>query len=130
MRTYHKDGTVPTGLYDVFVFGSNLAGVHGAGAAKEAQRNWGAIYGLGIGRMGSSYAIPTKDKEIRTLPLSVISIYVEDFIRYATHRPDENFFVTRVGCVLAGYRDEEIAPLFASAPENCSFAEEWKPFLE
>ena len=128
-REYHKDGTLPeTG---VFVFGSNLAGRHGAGAAKVAANRFGARYGKGYGMSGTSFAIPTKDENLQTLPLYAIIDHIEGFVR-ATHHPfNENvkWFVTRVGCGLAGYKDEEIAPYFKNA-KNCSFAEEWRPYLE
>lgn len=74
-------------MTDIFVFGSNLAGRHGKGAALYAKQHHGAIYGVGSGRQGNSYAIPTKDRDIRTLPLSVIKIYVNTFILYAMMSP-------------------------------------------
>lgn len=124
---FHIDGTLPTNL-EMFVFGSNLAGRHGAGAAKIAQSMFGAKYGFGRGIMGSSWAIPTKSRDLRTLPLSEIKEYVSDFVNYIQH-VDLEFFVTRVGCGLAGYKDHQIAPMFKGAI-NCSFAEEWRPYLE
>lgn len=124
---FHIDGTLPTNL-EMFVFGSNLAGRHGAGAAKIAQSMFGAKYGFGRGIMGSSWAIPTKSRDLRTLPLSEIKEYVSDFVNYIQH-VDLEFFVTRVGCGLAGYKDHQIAPMFKGAI-NCSFAEEWCPYLE
>lgn len=109
----------------VFVFGSNLAGRHGKGAALYARQHHGAIYGQGIGRQGNSYAIPTKDINIQTLPLDKIKPYVDDFIQYAVSNRDLNFEVTRIGCGLAGYTDDQIAPLFSAAPENCQLPHEW-----
>jgi hypothetical protein len=127
MYRYHKDGTLPENG-EVFVFGSNLSGIHGAGAAKIARDQFGAKWGYGIGMMGMSWAIPTKDIKIYTLPLKQIYDYVLTFVNYTQHT-DINFFVTRVGCGLAGYSDSEIAPMFKGA-NNCSFAESWKPYLE
>jgi len=109
----------------VFVFGSNLAGRHGAGAALEAKTKWGAEYGVGIGRTGNSYAIPTKDSNLRTLPLNVINQYVNDFKEYAKLNPDIKFVVTRIGCGLAGYKDSDIAPMFKDCTSNCLLDSEW-----
>jgi hypothetical protein len=102
----------------IFVFGSNLRGAHGAGAAKFAHENCGAEYGKGIGRSGMSYAIPTKDYNIQTLPLSHIMLYVEDFLQYAEEHFDEKFQLTPIGCGLAGYKPEQIAPMFKHGPFN------------
>lgn len=107
---------------EVFVFGSNLAGRHGAGAALEARRNHGAIYGQGIGIQGNSYAIPTKDESLKTLPLGEIKLHVEHFKRYAREHPELMFRVTRIGCGLAGYQDGDIAPMFLNAPNNCKLS--------
>lgn len=126
--TYHKDGYKPDN--EIFVFGSNLAGVHGGGAAKEAYRNYGAIWGMGLGWHGHSYALPTKNHLIETMQLLDIAKQVGRFLRVAELNPQEKFYVTRVGCGLAGYEDAEIAPMFRDAPTNCSFAEEWKEYLE
>jgi hypothetical protein len=113
----------------IFVFGSNLAGRHGKGAALYARQHHGAIYGQGAGPQGNSYAIPTKDERIRTLPLETIKTYVEDFLFYAENSPDLKFEVTRIGCGLAGYKDWQIAPMFRKAPQNCYLPEEWKEYL-
>ena len=114
---------------DIFVFGSNLSGRHGKGAALAARLQHGAIYGKGVGRQGNSYAIPTKDFNIQTLPLEVIQTHVSTFLEYARNHPGLTFNVSRVGCGLAGYTNEEIAPMFKGAPANCHFAPEWEPFL-
>jgi hypothetical protein len=130
MIVYHQDGTIPTDG-EIFVFGSNLAGRHGAGAAKIAREKFGAHYGISFGMTGQSYAIPTKDGTLRTLPIYVIKQYVDTF-KTITGSPmfsNTRWFVSRVGCGLAGYLDEEIAPLFRGA-QNCSFAEQWKEFIE
>jgi hypothetical protein len=102
----------------IFVFGSNLAGRHGAGAAKYARQHCGAVYGQGIGRQGNSYAIPTKDEFIRTLPLNIIKVYVDEFLSYANENPTELFELTPIGTGLAGYKPSDIAPMFESAPSN------------
>lgn len=102
----------------IFVFGSNLAGRHGAGAAVYARKHHGAIYGHGVGRQGDSYAIPTKDDRIRTLPLAAITLYVRDFLAYARAHPHLRFQLTPIGCGLAGYQPRDIAPMFAGAPDN------------
>jgi hypothetical protein len=127
--SYHKDGSqCPTGY--IFVFGSNLAGVHGAGAAKYAFQELGAIWTKGVGIHGNSYALPTKDRYIQSLSLEEIKKFVNDFCMVAREHPKNLFYVTRVGCVLAGYSDYDIAPMFRNAPSNCNFAEEWMEFLE
>lgn len=110
----------------IFVFGSNLAGRHGKGAAYAARIHHGAIYGQGYGRQGNSFAIPTKDHQLRTLPLDRIHEYVQKFINYAMAVPKEDFNVTRIGCGLAGYKDEQIAPMFKLAPDNCKLPDGWR----
>jgi len=110
----------------IFVFGSNLAGRHGAGAALEARRKHGAIYGQGIGRQGNSYAIPTRSGRLQTLSLAIIRRHVLDFMEYARANPDLDFCVTRIGCGLAGYTDNQIAPMFIGAPSNCHLPEGWR----
>lgn len=110
----------------IFVFGSNLRGAHGAGAALFAKLNHGAQLGVGEGRTGQAYALPTKDYNIRTLPLEHISRYVDRFLLYASGHPDLHFRVTRVGCGLAGYKDADIAPMFKGAPTNCSLPDGWR----
>ena len=98
-------------LNEIFVYGSNRAGINGAGAAKQAIK-WGAKYGFGEGLIGHVYALPTKDAHIRTLPLDDIWVHVKRFIDFAHTRPDLKFLVTAVGCGLASYNPSEIAPLF------------------
>lgn len=103
---------------EIFVFGSNLAGRHGAGAALTARQKYGAIYGQGSGPQGYSYAIPTKDAQLRTLPLYEIQMYVNRFLKYVACQSSRNrqmkFKVTAIGCGLAGYTPEQIAPMFQS----------------
>jgi hypothetical protein len=113
----------------IFVFGSNLAGRHGAGAALHAKKHYGAQYGVGVGPTGRAYAIPTKDGRVKTLPIFKIGEFVNDFLEYAGNNPNERFFVTRVGCGLAGYKDYQIAPMFINAPPNCELPNEWAPYL-
>ncbi len=103
---------------EIFVFGSNLAGRHGKGAALEAIKNHGAIYGIGIGLQGNSYAIPTKDYNIKTLPLDEIKFHVDFFIKFAEKNKHLTFLLTAIGCGLAGYTPKDIAPMFRDAPSN------------
>lgn len=110
----------------IFVFGSNLAGRHGAGAALCALREYGAEYGVGVGRTGHAYAIPTKDRYLHRLELAEIEGYVCDFLEYAKRHFELKFNVTRIGCGLAGYTDTDIAPMFRDAPRNCMLPDEWK----
>lgn len=109
----------------IFVFGSNEAGIHGAGAAKWAERNAGAVRGMGHGRRGMSYAIPTKDRSIQTLPLENIEWYINKFLNYARANRHLEFDLTPVGCGLAGYKQEQIKPLFKDKPDNVHFTKEW-----
>jgi hypothetical protein len=95
---------------EVFVYGSNLQGLHGGGAARAALRHFGAVMGQGVGLQGQSYAIPTMQGSVET-----IRPYVDDFIDFARHHQGLTFLVTRIGCGIAGFRDEEIAPLFKAA---------------
>lgn len=110
----------------IFVFGSNTAGRHGAGSAKEARLHWGAIYGQGEGRQGSSYAIPTKDANLRRLSLPLILAAITRFLEYATRHPDDTFSVVKIGCGLAGFNEAEIAPLFHEAPANVLLPWGWR----
>ena len=92
---------------EIFVFGSNLQGMHGGGAARLAHEKFGAIWGQGVGLQGQSYGIPTMHGGI-----DAIKPYVDEFIEFAKSHPELTFLVTRIGCGIAGFRDEEIAPLF------------------
>ena len=110
-----KDRTTPdfiTSLEDkeIFVFGSNLAGFHGGGAARIAHNKFGAIWGQGVGLQGQSYAIPTMQGGVET-----VRPYVDEFISFAKQHPELTFLVTRIGCGIAGFTDEDIAPLFKEA---------------
>lgn len=97
---------------EVFVFGSNLKGMHQGGAARVARKLFGAVVGQGVGMQGQSYAIPTMQGGVDT-----IKPYVDDFIAFATSHPELTFYVTRIGCGIAGFKDEDIAPLFYNAFE-------------
>ena len=121
---------------EIFVFGSNLAGIHGAGAAKFAYEHCGAKWGFGNGLCGKSYAIPTKKLNVKdSLTLEEISAYVEYFVSY-TKKPVVlqlrlKFFLTAIGTGLAGFTDEEIAPLFAEVcQENVRVPPQWKGIIE
>lgn len=113
--------------YDVFVFGSNLAGIHGAGAAKRARLAYGAKVGVGIGLEGRSYALPTKDKWLMTLPNEQIQKYIREFCRFAEANPGKRFFLTKVGCGLAGLSESLVTLMFIreSPPLNVIIPEDW-----
>ncbi len=113
----------------IFVFGSNLAGRHGKGAALWARQNRGAIYGQGEGLQGRSYAIPTKDGDLFTLPVSVIAFAVWRFLEFAREHPEHTFEVTPIGCGLAGYEPAQIAPMFKLAPPNVELPGEFRAVL-
>lgn len=117
----------------IFVFGSNLAGAHGAGAALHAVEQYDAEYGVGAGPTGRAYAIPTKDERIRTLPLDRIKPYAIQFNLYAwrlyADRANVEFLVTRIGCGLAGYGDEDMAPMFTHLPPSCILPRQWEPYM-
>lgn len=112
----------------VFVFGSNEAGIHGAGAAETALEYFGAEWGNGVGMQGNSYAIPTKDKKIKTLPLDKIQEYVKDFLEFAKDNKHLEFNVTAIGCGLAGYDAHDIAPMFKGHTNNVKLPLGWDTF--
>lgn len=115
----------------IFVFGSNLAGRHGKGAALTARKEHGAVYGVAEGLTGNSYALPTCGFQFEPLPLHKISHFVWRFINTAQLYVNREFQVTRVGCGLGRYTDKDIAPMFANAPaDNVLFDEKWKPIFE
>lgn len=135
-------------MTDVFVFGSNLAGRHGKGAALYARQHYGAIYGQGVGLspspgpLGYSYAIPTKGigNPLPALPLEEIGVHVHNFLNFAMEHPELTFKLTPIGCGLAGYKPEQILPLFLSwcvddngislLPENVILPQEFLNELE
>lgn len=107
----------------IFVFGSNLAGKHYGGAAREAHQRWGAVMGHGVGHYGNSYAIPTMNGDGQTLLVGEIRPYVDDFVAFAAAHPEHSFLVTAIGCGIAGLRPEQIVPLFSGATENVFLSE-------
>ena len=107
---YTPENITELGPDEIFVFGSNLAGMHCGGAARIAVEKFGAKIGQGVGIQGRSYAIPTMQGGVET-----IKPYVDDFIELASEWDQNTFYVTRIGCGIAGFTDEEIAPLFADA---------------
>ena len=109
-REYTPDMISALKENEIFVFGSNLGGMHGGGAARAAYNRFGAVWGQGVGLQGQSYAIPTMQGGVET-----IKPYVDEFIAFAQAHPELKFLVTRIGCGIAGFRDEQIAPLFSSA---------------
>lgn len=109
---YTPDNITSLGRDEVFVFGSNLAGCHAGGAARVARERFGAVMGQGVGMQGRLYAIPTMQGGVDT-----IKPYVDDFIRLAREWDQTTFYVTRIGCGIAGFKDSEIAPLFVEAME-------------
>lgn len=112
----------------IFVFGSNLAGKHFGGAARTAAEKYGAEMGIGEGLTGQSYALPTMSADFQPLPLEVIEQAVEGFKFYALANPALDFYVTRVGCGIAGFSDSQIAPLFVGSPSNCTFDPQWSSY--
>lgn len=102
---------------EVFVFGSNANGLHGGGAARIAHERFGAVWGEGHGHHGQSYAIDTMSG------LEVLAAEARTFVAYASKHPELTFLLTPVGCGIAGYSPEQVAPLFASLPENVTVPE-------
>lgn len=107
---YHDGKITKLEPNEIFCYGANLAGIHGLGAAKQALK-FGAVYGR-FGLVGQTYGIPTKDKNLKTLPLSEIKHYIDVFEGVVRDRQDLTFILTRIGCGLAGYQDWQIKPLF------------------
>lgn len=114
---------------EIFVFGSNLQGRHGKGAALEALQKHGAWLGCGEGIQGSAYAIPTKATPYQSLSLPEIASAVERFLDFAARHPELTFRVTAIGCGLAGFSPEQIAPMFKGATANCILPDQFLPFL-
>lgn len=109
----------------VFVFGSNLGGRHGKGAARWAMKYRGAIYGQGIGYQGNSYAIPTKSAIFNSLKLERIQEFVDQFKMFAHHHPELTFELTPIGCGLAGFTPAQIGPMFKGCPSNVRIPDEF-----
>ncbi|MQW92106.1 hypothetical protein GFH30_04645 [Acinetobacter wanghuae] len=114
----------------VFVFGSNLAGQHIDGAAKTALTHFGALKGVGRGWSGQSYAIPTINEHLQQMPLSQIQHYIDDFKIYTKNHPKIQYFITSLGCGIAGYKIEEIAPMFRGISRNVIFPQSFRAFVE
>ena len=120
--------SLPNGC--IFVFGSNLAGRHGKGAALDAVKLFGAQYGVGLGIAGKSFAIPTKDAFLRTLDTVTINHYIQVFKTFVEANPHLTFYLTPIGCGLAGYSAADIAPLFLPLRHlDIIFPISFKPFL-
>lgn len=111
---------------EVLVFGSNLAGRHTGGEALTALRKYGAAYGRAVGLQGRSYAIPVRDEQDKPLPIPLIERYVGAFLRFAATHRELDFRVTRIGVERGGYRDDQVAPLFAHASPNCRLPAAWR----
>lgn len=114
----------------IFVFGSNLAGMHGGGSAAAAHKEHGAVWGEGVGPTGNSYAIPTLDADLNKLALYDIAAHVADFIEYAKINPEWTFNVVAIGCGIAAFLPAEIGPMFQGAPANCNLPHEFTPFIK
>lgn len=111
---------------EIFVFSSNLAGRHGAGAARQAHKQFGAQMGCGEGITGSCYAFPTLDETLRQLPIHRIEQAREALFSECRSRPTLRFLLTKVGCGLAGYPEEQMSVLFTNPPANLILPEDWK----
>jgi len=111
---------------EVFVFGSNLAGKHGGGAARQAYDRFGAQWGVGEGLTGQSYAFPTLDKDFKQLSIPKLCSAKDAFYRCVTAHPELNFLFTKVGCGIAGYPEEDMCMLFQDAPENVVLPSDWR----
>ena len=116
-------------MSEIFVFGSNLKGIHGKGAAKYAVERYGAIRGVGVGPQGNAYAIPTKEHPYKSLDLHQIAKHIIDFKAYASKHPEHRFKLTAIGCGNAGYKPKQIAPMFHGAPSNIDMPEEFLEFV-
>lgn len=123
-KKYTPDNITHLESGEIFVFGSNLSGMHAGGAARTAHLKFGAIWGQGVGLQGQSYAIPTMQGGVET-----IRPYVDRFIEFAREHMQNTFYVTRIGCGIAGFTDEEIAPLFKDAYDICNIMLP-KPFAD
>lgn len=119
-------------MAEIFVFGSNLLGIHKRGAALHALQHHGAILGQGIGLQGNSYAIPTKETPARSLDLVQINKFVADFLNYAYYTPEHVYHVTQIGCGLAGWHPNQIAPMFKLVKwmTNVKITQEFANFIQ
>ena len=133
MALYHPDNALPTNG-EIFVFGSNEAGIHSAGDALVAKQKYGARAGICGGYMTKGpnkhcYGIPTKDKALQTLPLDKIKQYVDEFKMAAIYNRTFTYFVPQVGCDSDDYQDWQIAHLFNGCGSNVILPEGWKPYI-
>lgn len=112
----------------IFVFGSNLAGQHDTEVALFAHQHCRPVDGVGEGRTGQAYAIPTRDENLKTLPLYKINRHINSFIVYAKLNPQLRFYVTKIGCGSEGYTQNQIAPMFKFAPDNCRLPDGWREY--
>lgn len=118
--TTHDDGSIASlAVGEIIVVGTNIMGLHAGGAAKYACERFGLVWGCGEGLSGQTYALSTMEG------LDWLNESVEDFIKFAQHNPNLTFYLTRVGCGIAGYRDDQIAPLFKDAPSNVIKPKGW-----
>ncbi len=127
MKHITPDYITSLGPNEVFVFGSNIRGQHMGGAARVAFDKFGAVWGQGVGLQGQSYAIPTMEGGV-----DYVAGYVDEFVLFAKAHPELFFWVTRIGCGIAGFRDEEIAPLFEAASDldNVALPESFRAILQ
>ena len=132
MSYQYHDESIITELPEntIFVFGSNLAGQHDNGAARIAAQYFAAVKGVGRGWAGQSFAIPTLNEHLQQMPLSQIAHYVNDFKIYAQNHQKMKYFLTALGCGIAGYKVSEIAPLFKGIHSNVIFPESFRPYIE
>lgn len=111
----------------VFVFGSNTLGIHGAGAAAYAHRKLGAEIGVGEGPTGRTYALPTCYQPGEPVTLQELAVYIDNFFSYAKLNPQQRFFVSKVGCGIAGFDENDVAYIFheLGVPDNCDIPPDW-----
>lgn len=125
---FHQDNILPSGAW-TYVFGSNLAGKHARGTARIARVNFRADFGCGLGPTGHAYALATHGSNLKALALATVEQHILSFLRHARANPTQDFFITRVGCENGDFQDDQIGPLFASAPDNCSLPDRWKIYV-
>lgn len=125
---YTPEFITELGENQIFVFGSNLAGKHNGGGARIALEKFGAIYGQALGSQGQSYAIPTLGFNFEKISITEIRYYIDLFFNYAYNHPQFEFFVTKIGCGIAGYEISEIAPLLLNPFKNIVLPKEFVEF--
>lgn len=131
-RIYHENMTLPKKESNViFVFGDNDKGIHGKGAARVALNKFGAIWGKSPNQLvGNSYGISTKKSPHKYMSLEKATKNILNFVEFTKEHPELFFFITEVGCHLAGFKESEIAPLFKECGSNCSLSINWKKYYE